>query len=417
MSIAIRTVVAQHLKEAAFLHARRRTLTGGPSITLPDLARHDERLAAHLDGLAVAGEEAWPLCLAALDRAAPGAVFVAAVRAVQSRSSDRLDGLFDATGNGPRARQEIVMALGWLERDQVQTVAARLLGSPDPSRQVAGISTCAAHGIESAIVSGLGIRDRDLTVHAWILRAAGELGLRDAASGCAAALSGEDIECRFWAAWSAVMLGDRNRGLDALTDTGIMPGPHRAGAFRLALQAMDSAAGHSVLQELALDPQQLRWLIRGAGIAGNPAYVSWMIGHMTSARTARTAGEAFSLITGADLARLGLDRKPPVTFESGPSDDPDDPDVRMDPDEGLPWPDASSVDQWWQAHGSRFPKGTRYFMGGPLTRERCIAVLESGYQRQRILAAHYLCLLDPGTPLFNTSAPAWRQQRLLTKIT
>jgi hypothetical protein len=37
-------------------------------------------------------------------------------------------------------------------------------------------------------------------------------------------------------------------------------------------------------------------------------------------------------------------------------------------------------------------------------------------QRQRILAAHYLCLLDPGTPLFNTSAPAWRQQRWLAKM-
>jgi hypothetical protein len=46
----------------------------------------------------------------------------------------------------------------------------------------------------------------------------------------------------------------------------------------------------------------------------------------------------------------------------------------------------------------------------------CIDVLKNGYQRQRILAAHYLCLLDPGTPLFNTSAPAWRQQRLLARM-
>jgi hypothetical protein len=43
-------------------------------------------------------------------------------------------------------------------------------------------------------------------------------------------------------------------------------------------------------------------------------------------------------------------------------------------------------------------------------------VLKTGHQRQRILAAHYLCLLNPGTPLFNTSAPAWRQQRLLAQM-
>ena len=416
MSLVLRSIVVQHLEEAAALHRRRSALTGGPGSTLADLARYDERLAAHLDGVAVAGEDAWPLCEAALDRALPGAVFVAAVRAVQSRSSERLDALFEATANRPHARQEIILALGWLERDEIQSVAARLLGSPDPSKRMAGVPTCAAHGIDSAIASSLGIRDGHPSVQARVLRAAGELGLRNAAPSCAAAISCEDLECQFWAAWSAVLLGDRNRGLDALTLTGIEPGPHRARAFRLALQAMDNAAGHSVLQDLALDPQQLRWLIRGAGIMGNPGYVSWMIGHMTSDRTARAAGEAFSLVAGVDLVRLGLDRKPPAVFESGPSDDPDDPDVGLDPDKGLPWPDAARVDQWWEAHGSRFPKGIRYFMGAPVTREHCIAVLKDGYQRQRILAAQNLCLLEPGTPLFNTSAPAWRQQQLLARM-
>jgi uncharacterized protein (TIGR02270 family) len=89
----------------------------------------------------------------------------------------------------------------------------------------------------------------------------------------------------------------------------------------------------------------------------------------------------------------------------------------MDADEGLPWPDPEKIEKWWAANESRFQKGTRYFMGKPVTREHCIDVLKNGYQRQRILAAHYLCLLDPGTPLFNTSAPAWRQQKLLATMT
>jgi len=46
-----------------------------------------------------------------------------------------------------------------------------------------------------------------------------------------------------------------------------------------------------------------------------------------------------------------------------------------------------------------------------------VATAPEAMQRQRVLAAHYLCLLEPGTPLFNTSAPAWRQQRLLAKMT
>ena len=132
-------------------------------------------------------------------------------------------------------------------------------------------------------------------------------------------------------------------------------------------------------------------------------------------KTARLAGEAFSLITGTDLGCCGLEGKPPENFEAGPNDDPDDPNVDMDPDEGCHGQTRESQ-AWWAANGA-VSNGTRYFMGAPVTREHCIDVLKNGYQRQRILAAHYLCLLEPGTPLFNTSAPAWRQQRLLAKMT
>jgi hypothetical protein len=40
-------------------------------------------------------------------------------------------------------------------------------------------------------------------------------------------------------------------------------------------------------------------------------------------------------------------------------------------------------------------------------------MLCEGMHRQRIVAARHLVLLQPGARLFNTAAPAWRQQRLL----
>ncbi len=88
----------------------------------------------------------------------------------------------------------------------------------------------------------------------------------------------------------------------------------------------------------------------------------------------------------------------------------------MDPDDGMPWPDQQLVDRWWQQNGSRFTAGTRHFMGEPLNRVMCISTLKKGYQRQRIAAAYHLCLMNPGTPLFEWRAPAWRQQRELAKI-
>jgi uncharacterized protein (TIGR02270 family) len=171
-----------------------------------------------------------------------------------------------------------------------------------------------------------------------------------------------------------------------------------------------------MLQDIAREPAQLRWLVQGSGIAGDPGYVPWLISLMATLETARLAAEALTLITGADLQALQLWRQRPEDFESGPTENPDDENVGLDPDEGLAWPDGPKVEGWWKASSSRFQKGTRYFMGAPLTREHCIHILKTGYQRQRILAAHYLCLLEPGTPLFNTSAPAWRQQRLLAKM-
>ncbi len=89
----------------------------------------------------------------------------------------------------------------------------------------------------------------------------------------------------------------------------------------------------------------------------------------------------------------------------------------MDPDDSLPWPDVEKIQQWWAANASQFQSGTRYFMGALATPEHCLQMLKDGFQRQRMAAAEYRCLLQPGTPLFNTRAPAWRQQRRLERLT
>ncbi len=136
--------------------------------------------------------------------------------------------------------------------------------------------------------------------------------------------------------------------------------------------------------------------MRGTGLAGDPMYASWLIGHMSDDKLARLAGESFSMITGVDLAWLDLERNPPESFESGPNDDPDNSNVDMDEDEGLPWPDRAKVQTWWDQNGARFTTGVPHFMGAPVNSAHCIEVLKIGYQRQRVAAAHHLCLLNRG---------------------
>jgi uncharacterized protein (TIGR02270 family) len=410
-------IIRQHCEECASSWSMRQRAASRPDMSLTDIADVDERLDANLDGLRIAGSAGWSMCRLALGEGTAGALFAASVLALDSAVASRFANAAAVAQANPSMWSGLETAFGWVGPKQLQGVVASILSAPEPSMRAAAISACAMHRVDPGLLSARRIDDSEPTVRARALRTAGEIGCDAALSVCSAALADPDLNCRFWGTWSSVLLGAKGATLDALVETGMTDGRHRARAFRLALQAMNLRAAHQVLQELASDPAQTRRLIQGSGIAGDSKYVPWLIKHLADAKTARLAGEAFSLITGVDLSQNGLEGKPPEEFESGPNDDPDDPNVDMDPDDGLQWPDAEKIEKWWLVNGSRFQKGIRYFMGAPVTRQHCLDVLKNGYQRQRILAAHYLCLLEPGTPFFNTSAPAWRQQRLLAKMT
>ena len=125
---------------------------------------------------------------------------------------------------------------------------------------------------------------------------------------------------------------------------------------------------------------------------------------MATPRLARVAGEAFAMITGAELAYQDLDRPWPEGFTAGPTEDPSDENVEMDADENLPWPDQAKIAVWWQANQQRFEHGTRHLIGNPMTLGWLGHVLRAGYQRQRAAAALELAIRQPGTPLFEVRA-------------
>jgi uncharacterized protein (TIGR02270 family) len=128
---------------------------------------------------------------------------------------------------------------------------------------------------------------------------------------------------------------------------------------------------------------------------------------------ARVAGEAFTMITGVDIAFEDLDDAKPENFDAGPSESPDDENVELDPDENLPWPRVELIGKWWNTHRSALHQGTRYFMGKPISVDWMWQVLRAGRQRQRIAAALELVNLQPEGQLFNVRAPGFLQERAL----
>jgi uncharacterized protein (TIGR02270 family) len=411
----IPAVLEQHVEELTALWAVRDGLCKAAEVRLRDLARFDERIAAHQDGCVLGGADALGVLTAQLAATSAGRVFGVAVVGFELNDRHtiaRCVALAEASREG---RRGMTSALGWVEPDRLRGIVKDLLTAPSASQRSIGLAACRLHGVDPGATLTAAVKDPDNELRAEAVRIAGVLGRVDLVSELSSAVD-EDESCQFWSAWSSVLLGNPGRALDTLTSVALAAGPHRRRAFSLVCQMMSVSAAHETLRRLAVDSAQIRWVIVGSGLVGDSIYVPWLIKHMADATTARLAGEAFSLITGVDFGRSGLEGKRPEGFQSGPNDDPDDPNVDRDPDDSLLWPDVTKIEKWWEANRALFPKGSRYFMGAPVSREHCIDVLKNGDQRQRMVAAHYLCLLEPGTPLFNTSAPARRQQRLLAEM-
>lgn len=418
----IPAIVAQHAEEAAHLRLLRGVLVRAPHVRLPQLARHDERLAAQLDGLNVAGSGAAAALHELLSNATAASVFAATVHAIESRDAAHLRSLLALAPLASANRRGVLSAFGWVSPASLRGITRPLLESDDPGQRSLGLEACAMHRVDPGEVLPAALSD--LSVDATALRtcaarAAAALGRVELSDACAAAAGRHgvaDPADRFATARSGLLLGDRSGCVAVLHTLAGGSDPTREPALALLLKTGSPDESQAMLKALRKEPAATRTLFRAIGVSGDPHYVPWLVAYMHDVRLARLAGEAFSLITGLDLEAMHLDRPAPEDADFGPNDDPNDDAVAMDEDDGLPWPDHDKVADWWRANGSGFARGTRYFMGQPPSTVHCLSVLQTGFQRQRRHAAEYLCLLKPGTPLFNIAAPAWRQKRLLTQL-
>lgn len=405
-------IVTQHAEEAAFLWLLRDAAVGAPHYDLDDLADLDERVEAHIDGLRVAGEAGWELCVEALAFEEPGELFAAGVLAFEGDDPGRVDAVFEAAAAAPDAFRGIASALGWVEWEQGWIHVERMLADARPERRRAGIAACALWRADPEEPLAAAVADGDAALRARAFRAAGELGRVDLLAALGPGFGDEDDRCRFHAAAAATLLGER-AAIAPLAAFAVPDGAFAERAVALAARAMPAADAMAWLRDLAGDPACMRLAAIGAGAVGDPSYVPWLVELMAAPELARPAGEAFSMITGADLAYEDLDGDLPEGFEPGPGDDPADDDVAMDSDEDLPMPDAERIMAWWTGNQGRFQAGTRYLMGAPVAPDHCRHVLVAGYQRQRIAAALELALAEPAQHLFETRAPGIRQKRML----
>ncbi|MFO0888048.1 MAG: TIGR02270 family protein [Isosphaeraceae bacterium] len=409
----IRPLIEHHIEDAAFLWLLRSVACRAPHYRLDELAKLDRRLESQFEALRMDPELSLRLCWKADATEDAGKVFLVTVLAMEHEKKEDLQRALEVGATSPDLSCGLVSAFGWLPYERVGAEIKRLLESEAAQVRRIGIAASAIHRRQQspALLEALDADDPWLRARA--LRAAGEHGFIDSHIKLRSNLRSKAPEVRFWAAWSNTLLNGHKDACNYLQQIAEAGGPLGERASEIAIRRLSTKDAKLWLRRLVKDLEQTRIAVIAAGAFADPEAIPFLLDQMKVPELARVAGEAFSLITGANIAYEDLEAERPEGFESGPTENPDDENVAMDPDENLPWPDPDLVKKWWNARQGGFSKGTRYLLGQPITTESLRSALKNGYQRQRAAAAIELAILKPGRPLFEVRAPGWRQQAML----
>lgn len=409
--------------------------TRAPNVRLVNLSRQDERLDAHLDAVMVWGERCRQQVLATYDSGDEMALFPLACLGITYSSSDDtvliskllencravapVDAAIDATTSGLRSNllaSKLTAALSWVDRRHALSVINHIIRDETPILRCVAIAALGNRRLEMdrQLLTQFNA-DPSPLVRARAYRTTGQLGRQDLMAHLRPGLTDADPECRFWSAWAAARMGAGEEALGVLAEIAWTNQPRAVRALDLLLRRLELPHANTWLREFAKLPGRQRDLIRATGVIGDPVYIPWLIERMAEPETARLAGEAFSMITGLDLAYRDLDRKPPRDFESGPNDDPADENVALDEDDNLPWPDPGRVGAWWLANLNRYTTGAAYFLGTPKPATDWLAALSDAFQRQRHAAALELAIRMPQAAMFEVRARGRLQRRLIAR--
>lgn len=411
MSLILDDVIEEHAEEAAFLWQQREAAVRAPDYDIDDIAEADDRVEAHLDGLRIGGEKSWETSMD-LGWELAGEYFTAMSIAIRLSRADYADEILTAAEGNLEAARGIVSALGWVEPRLLNGLVKNLLLSDAPYRRMIGIGACAVHRVHPRTHLFNALQSDDTALLARALKAAGELGDIESLHQVKSHLEHPDNGCRFQAARTAVLLGDKS-ALRILSLFARSDNAYRRAAMNVVFRAMEPAAAQQFIKQLASDRSEVRYALIASGIQGDPVYLPALMRQFENEELARVAGEAFEMITGLNIFRESLEIIPEIPDQAAAEDVGDDDDEDLGEDLGLVVPDPAKMTPWYEKNKDRFVAGQRYLCGQPVSIESCRAILATGQQRQRQAAAIELVLAEPGRKLFETRAIGERQHRLL----
>ncbi|MFO1203017.1 MAG: hypothetical protein U1E58_10335 [Tabrizicola sp.] len=411
-----RRILRLHAENAAFVASQIRLGQDGPNFRLVELFDLECRLGGHLDALAMGREVGVEFTMENLAVAAEfGEVFTA----FQVLLHARPDLALSAIAPPEVLLWDQVAALGSAAAWCVpEVMAARIrdwIGGQDPMAAWIALEVCGARRVDPKGHLKPLIQHRDPRVAARAMQLAAELGRADLADDLARLTETADPTLRFWAAWSAALLGDRRSApaiLASLITPATPPSQARMVAELLPL-VLDDRAARAAIARLMSDRLTERWGVLATGALGASDTLDWLLRQMAEPVLSRIAGAAFCRITGARLSAESLEL---AEFP----DDPDDPVVAACPQESfieakLYWPDPEKLAHWLAPNRARFVPQTRYLLGVAAWTIQPPIEATATYQMDQRAVALELATRKPDTPLPNWRGSVLPQPRGFTR--
>ena len=401
---AYRDIYEQYAIDAAFLWLLRSIAVNQPHYNKQELAILEKRIDAQLNGLMTSLDAGWAACKQGLELEEPGEVFTALVIAIRSRDANKIKQAVDVGLSNNLLKPALYSALAWLPNNLASPWISRFLNGKDMAHKLLGLSACSIKRQDPGEALIQILQREECQAHhqlyARALRLVGELRRQDCMPQLKLASQDERPSIKFWSYWSATLLGHKTCVQQLKPFVFDLKSPFQQTALQLCFRVLPLEQARDWISTLAKDETHSRTIIKATGILGDPHAVNWLIDKMQDKTLAKLAGEAFTVITGADLDKQNLTSE----LLQHHSLNIDDESMELDEDENLPYPDYNKVTKIWRSYGQKFIVGRRYFNGQPISSELLKATIENGNQRQRYSAALELALNDNGFSFENTKA-------------
>jgi uncharacterized protein (TIGR02270 family) len=416
-------LISRHVEDVAFLWARRQRALRSNQLTHAERIDLDARVDAHVDGLLLAGQMGWRVCLEQLElRRDAESTFAAMVVALREARSERCERVLSLAENEPDNFAAMVSAIGWTDLSALESRLERWSVSSSASESALGIAGLASHRRSSGAALVSALRDESSALRGAAAKAVGDLGEPEHSEPLRNLLTDKDPTVRFQAARTLARLRDADASVsDVLLAASESTGP-LAGRAVAALVALAPRDGVSLFRCWARNESSRRLALVVAETLGNRELVEDIIPWMDDDVIARSAGDAFRTITGADLRLQALSRPRPDHVPGEPTDDPDDTSVELPADYELPFPSAEKVAAWWSREAQRFEANTRYLDGKPIGTsdgslapeylDNLRALVRTGRPRHQTLAARAMAQIRAAIPSIETHAFATRKHAL-----